>query len=228
VSFPAQNFPGSKVERAADGGRERERERESARQEVQSVDYPDVPFSTCRCCLSYRNELKSRDCLRARRSVGREGSRSRRDFYARRFRNSRSYGIGSHKLRSTRVLSHVRGLDVRSHALSLSLPLSLISILFLWLAGAAATFVASCTCNCTRHTFAFLILSYFLRTDPRPSALLLLATRLSPPYPLFRPSAVSASRSLASRLQSRVIGGEYLSRLDETLALDRSSTALTA
>jgi len=36
---------------------------------------------------------------------GENGSRTRRDFYARRYPNSRSYGIGSHKLKSTRALA---------------------------------------------------------------------------------------------------------------------------
>jgi len=40
-----------------------------------------------------------------------------------------SFRIGSHKLESTRVLSHVRGLDVRSH----TLPPPFISILSLLL-----------------------------------------------------------------------------------------------
>lgn len=42
---------------------------------------------------------------RGRGGNGKDESRTRRDFYARRFPNSRSYGIGSHKLKSTRALA---------------------------------------------------------------------------------------------------------------------------
>jgi len=138
---------------------------------------------------------------------GENGSRTRRDFYARRYPNSRSYGIGSHKLKSTRALAR----EGTRRALSFRLLLFLCPPLLAQMRRTPWSRAAATASDIFSRLSSYRLLLawwfFFFRTFFLSSQILL---------------SLFSSSLYDSTTQSHVIRSEYVS-LRETWILERGS-----